>query len=314
MAAALPESGTSTTGYVDTHCHVDEVFTQLKMFPPYDPTSVTSAFGEACEAVVAQFCDPAAFSPSLAMFPELLGIERVYGAFGLHPHHAKYWNDALATRILEALEHEKAIAYGEFGLDFKVNRSTPAEQEACFTSQLALALSLERPRTIVLHCGNAEERMLELMLEGIPAERRPELRIHLHCYTGSAKLAKRFLEEFPMLFLGLTGFVTYSSGAHLRAALGSRDIPLDRVLLETDGPHMFPEEEGGKKDDGKKDGAASTTKGGGRKKRGRGSGRKPTTTPKCIPTIAAVIAKAAGTDLESVLTQVRENTRNCYGL
>jgi len=151
---------------VDTHCHLDEILTNLKVFPPYEraATDRETIFGAGCEAVVAQFCDPAAFSPSFAVYPDLLGLPGVYAAFGIHPHHARYWSDDIAARVLEALTHERAVAYGEIGLDFKVNRSPPDAQRECFRAQLRLALSLDPPKPVVLHCAHAEAEMLAILL------------------------------------------------------------------------------------------------------------------------------------------------------
>lgn len=322
MAATAAAAGAAE--YVDTHCHVDEVLTQLGMAPPYDEVVADreAVWGKGCCGVVAQFCDPAAFSPSFGVYPELLKLDGVYGAFGLHPHHARHWSEPLASRIMEALAHPRAVALGEIGLDYKQMRSTKEEQLACFRAQLEIALGLERALPVVLHCAKAEADMLAMLLEVVPAARRADLVVHLHCFTGTGAQAKAFLEAFPRLFIGVTGFVTFGSGAALRAGLSSGDIPLGRLLLETDGPHMTPEapEDGGGADTGARgrgrgDGGRGGRRGGGRgggRRRGRG-GRKPNT-PQSIPAIAAAVAALVGAAMEDVLRQTRENARTVYGV
>lgn len=345
MAAAAASEALSGS-YIDTHCHVDEVLTKLGVFPPYDAVAAApqSVFGEMCAGVIAQFCDPAAFSPSFAVYPDLLELPGVYGAFGLHPHHAKYWTEALAERIREALRHPRAVAYGEFGLDFRVNRSKPEAQRVCFAAQLALAQSLEPPLPIVLHCSQAEEEMLALLLEGVAETARPGLTIHLHCYTGGAKHATAFLAAFPRLYIGVTGFVTYGKAKALQDALRTGAVPLARLLLETDGPHMMPDGaaaaasgsgDGGSAASGavaatacetaegasciardKEEGRASGRGRGRRGKHGRGGrrGGGGPTTPASIPAIAAAVAALIGKSTTQVLEQTRANACTVYGV
>lgn len=96
------------------------------------------------------FCDPAAFS-SLGQWPEILSEENIWGAFGCHPHNAKYYNDSMVDRFVSPatanLRHSivkifestpKAIAWGECGLDYKKNLSSHEDQRRAFADQVAL--------------------------------------------------------------------------------------------------------------------------------------------------------------------------------
>lgn len=78
---------------------------------------------------------------------------KVYAAFGIHPHNAKYYNDSVEERLLECLKHQKAVAWGECGLDYAKNNSEPEVQRACFRRQLVLAVELKKP--IVVHSRDA---------------------------------------------------------------------------------------------------------------------------------------------------------------
>ena len=66
------------------------------------------------------YCDPAAMSPSLGTYTDQLADPQVYGAFGIHPHSAKFYDDKLEQRVVAALQHPKAVAWGECGLDVRI--------------------------------------------------------------------------------------------------------------------------------------------------------------------------------------------------
>ena len=194
--------------YVDTHCHLDEVITRLKAgsfnaLKTKYIEAVTKPGGFAksnlnpiFESCIAQFCDPAAYSPSLRMWPDLLEHSEVFAAFGLHPHSAKYYVDSLEERILEAAAHSKCVAIGECGLDYHHNQSPRDVQIRVFRRQVELALALNKP--IVIHSRNAEEDTLTVLCECIPRECSSHP-IHMHCYSGS----KVFTEELLRLYPGM---------------------------------------------------------------------------------------------------------------
>ena len=91
---------TSKIKYVDTHCHVEYVLQKKKLF---GFGKLKKSFPSNYEACISIFCDPAAFS-SFGMYQELLKEESIYGAFRIHPHNAKYWNENLEKRLLNCLK------------------------------------------------------------------------------------------------------------------------------------------------------------------------------------------------------------------
>ena len=305
---------------------------------------LASLVGTPCEGLIAQFCDPASVSPSLGVWEALLRLGGVFGAFGCHPHHAKHYSDSWEERIRDALQHPKAVALGECGLDYHRSASPHDVQQRVFAAQLTLAVALGKP--VVVHCRQAEPDTLQIMQDCLPRE----WRVHLHCYTGNASNAAKFAAAFPNLYFGFTGYITQSHGdaTATRAAI-SGEIPLQRILFETDGPWMCPRAAGAQADvvapvlralydAGRYRGAqkpplpvaaaaaavASAPGQGKGKKRGkRGGGNQAsvgcgrggrTCHPGCIPAIAAVVAAEKAVSVAQAMEQVRQNTRDMYGV
>lgn len=118
---------------------------------------------------------------------------------GVHPHDGSSWTPAVAEAIYVLAREPQVVAIGECGLDFNRNFSTPQEQEAAFSAQLALAAELSMP--VFLHCRDAHDRFLTLLkpwLGKIPGA-------VLHCFTGSRSEAQECLDLG--LFIGITGWV-----------------------------------------------------------------------------------------------------------
>ena len=156
---------------------------------------------------------------------------RLYSTAGVHPHHARDY-DAEADEWIRALaERPEVVAVGECGLDFFRNFSPPEAQEHAFRRQLALAVELGRP--LFLHQRDAHERFCELLDE--QAGRLPPA--VAHCFTGGGAELADYLERG--LYIGITGWICDERrGAELAEAVA--DIPLDRLMLETDAPYLLP--------------------------------------------------------------------------
>lgn len=267
----------TVAGYVDTHCHLDYIFQKCGAKSVADLAQMMS-FPSNLEGMISVFCDPAAYSPSLTIWEELLSHPLVWGAFGIHPHNAKYYNDSIEQSIIKCLQHPKAVAWGETGLDFHYNNSPPDVQRMVFRQQLARAVEIGKP--IVVHSRNADDDTYNIMKEFVPKD----WRVHLHCFNESSQHARRMLTDFPNVFLGFTGAITFPASASLRDTI--RDVvPLDRILLETDGPFMAPV-----------------------------PFRGAVAHPGHIPNIADQIAKLKGVSVDDVLSTTRKNSRSCYNI
>jgi TatD DNase family protein len=150
---------------------------------------------------------------------------------GVHPHDSSSWSERVAGAIHQLAQLPEVVAVGECGLDFNRNFSTPQEQEAAFSAQLALAAELAMP--VFLHCRDAHDRFLTLLepwLDKLPGA-------VLHCFTGTREEMQACLDRG--LYIGITGWVCDERrGLELREMLPL--IPAERLLLETDAPWLLP--------------------------------------------------------------------------
>jgi len=215
------------TEFIDTHIHLDYIMQKTKVIhykKLRDRFFNIPNFG----GCVCIFCDMAGLSPSLGIYNELLQEEKVYGAFGLHPHFANHYDENVEKRIIEGLKHKKAVALGECGLDYHYNNSKPELQRECFVKQCKLAVALKKP--IVIHSREAEQDTLDIMKKHLPQD----WKIHVHCFTDTPEFAQKLLAHFKNIYFGFTGVITYPSAKQIQQTV--KICPLEKILLETDGP------------------------------------------------------------------------------
>src|SRR5690606_8963497 len=155
----------------------------------------------------------------------------LFATAGVHPHHATELDAAALDRLAPLLERPEVVAVGECGLDFYRNFSPRDRQEHAFVAQLELAVAARKP--VFLHQRDAHERFVALLepfvgriVGGVA-----------HCFTGGRVELRRYLDLG--LYIGITGWLCDERRGHaLRDALP--EVPLDRVLLETDAPYLLP--------------------------------------------------------------------------
>ena len=219
--------------FIDTHCHLEYVFERFKHQGSFASFMAEQKYPANYEGCITTFCDPTAFSPSFGIWRSLLSEENVWGTFGVHPHNAKYYrSSSLEEKMLKCVEHPKCVALGEIGLDYADHSpSDPETQKCVLTRQLELAVTLRKP--IILHCRDAEEDLFELLSSTVPRD----WKLHLHCFTGPPGMARRFLQTFSNLYIGICGNVTYDHSTVQRLVA---EVPMDRLLLETDAPYNVP--------------------------------------------------------------------------
>jgi TatD DNase family protein len=163
----------------------------------------------------------------------------VFAAIGVHPHDAKDCDDARLKEIRELAHSPRVIAIGESGLDFHYMHSPREAQEAALRSHLELAAELNKP--IVIHCRDAEARMLAIVEEvGMP----PRGGV-IHCFTGDADAARLFVAMG--FYVSFSGILTFRNAAVVHAAAAV--VPEDRVMIETDAPYLAPEPYRGKRNE-----------------------------------------------------------------
>ncbi|MFT3696428.1 MAG: TatD family hydrolase [Kofleriaceae bacterium] len=160
-----------------------------------------------------------------------LARDRAYATAGVHPHHAKECDAHTIETLRSIAAQDRVVAIGECGLDFNRNFSPPEDQEKWLRAQLELAVELQLP--VFLHERDAADRMIEIL-----TAYRPRLVGGVvHCFTGTRATALRYLGLD--LHIGITGWICDERrGADLNHA--APVIPLDRLMVETDGPFLLP--------------------------------------------------------------------------
>lgn len=155
----------------------------------------------------------------------------LYATAGVHPHDANQWDASLARAMSDLHRDPKVVAVGECGLDFNRNFSSPDDQERAFEAQLGLAAESGKP--LFIHERDAGKRMREML----HAWRDDINEAVVHCFTADRDTLHDYLDLD--LHIGLTGWLCDERrGHHLRELLG--DIPLTRLMVETDCPYLLP--------------------------------------------------------------------------
>ncbi|XP_026202929.1 putative deoxyribonuclease TATDN2 isoform X2 [Anabas testudineus] len=224
----------SQVGFIDTHCHIDMLYGKLGLSGTFSSFRrlFSSSFPYEFQGCIADFCNPGIMVKE-ALWEGLLAEDMVWGAFGCHPHFAQEYSSVHERNILMAMRHPKAVAFGEMGLDYShKNSADVTRQKEVFERQLRLAVALQKP--LLIHCRDADDDLLPILKKCVPRE----YKIHRHCFTNSYPVIEPFLTEFPNMYVGFTGLITYSRATEARAAV--RQIPLNRIVLETDAPYFRP--------------------------------------------------------------------------
>lgn len=157
--------------------------------------------------------------------------EGVWAAVGVHPHDVKEVEPPqLAEKLARLSEDNKVVAIGEIGLDFYRNISPPAMQIDFFHRQLRLALDLGLP--VIIHDRDAHQETMTMLQESNIAS----VGGVLHCFSGDLRMAEQAVEWG--FYISIAGPVTFKKAEELREV--AANIPLDRLLLETDCPFLAP--------------------------------------------------------------------------
>lgn len=155
----------------------------------------------------------------------------LWSTAGIHPHHAKDFDEATIATLRELAVRPEVVAIGECGLDYNRNFSTPQDQRRCFEAHVELACELQMP--IFLHERDAREDQIAILKQ--PGSRLPKA--VAHCFTGDAETLRAYLDLD--LYIGITGWICDERrGTHLQELI--KEIPLERLMLETDAPYLMP--------------------------------------------------------------------------
>lgn len=163
----------------------------------------------------------------------------IYFSAGFHPHEAKFCTPENLSLIKELAKDPKCVAIGECGLDYYYEHSNKAEQESAFMRQILLAKELELP--LIIHLRDAHDACVEILQKHLS----PGQKLVIHCFSGSLEEALFFAHMGCMI--SLSGIITFKKpGSLLKVA---QELPLDKLLIETDCPYLAPHPYRGKRNE-----------------------------------------------------------------
>lgn len=199
----------------------------------------------------------------------------IYATVGMHPHDAKDVGPEDLAELKELSAHPKVVAVGETGLDYYYSHSPHDVQRRVFAQFIHMARETELP--IVVHERDAAKDAAELLR----AEGEANLRGVIHCFTGDYQAACKYLDLG--FYISFTGIITFKNADRLRAVV--RQVPLDRMMVETDSPYLTPVPHRGKRNE-----------------------------PAHVRWVAETIAQVKGVDLETVARVTSENVRDLFAM
>jgi TatD DNase family protein len=170
----------------------------------------------------------------------------MYATIGIHPHEARLADDTAYQTMERLARHPKVIAWGEIGLDYHYDHSPRETQKQVFARQMEMAAAAKLP--IVIHCrpSDGSDDAWEDCLTMIKEQWAPRgLGGILHCFTGNRTQAKRALDMGFMI--SFAGNLTFPKAQQIRDA--AMEVPLDRMLIETDAPYLAPVPHRGKRNE-----------------------------------------------------------------
>jgi TatD DNase family protein len=213
---------------IDTHCHLN--------FEGYDPDRALM-IARAAEAGVTRVVIPSVNLDAARSARRLAELyPGVYCAAGIHPNDTAGFEPTQIEQIAEQAAYLKVVAIGEIGLDYHWDYSPKPQQFAAFEAQLTLAAQLGLP--VIIHNREASADLipiLEAWANGLTGALRSRPGV-LHSYSAPPEAAARALAAG--FYLGFTGPITYKKADDLRAIV--RSTPLERIVVETDGPYLTP--------------------------------------------------------------------------
>jgi TatD DNase family protein len=209
---------------IDSHCHLE-----------YEPMSLTlnKVIARANNDGVKYLLTISTTDNSLKKILKITEkFDCVYGTYGIHPHEAKNHKNIKSNVIEEKVnQSNKIIGVGETGLDFYYNHSEKNDQMACFEEHINAAQNLNIP--LIVHTRSAEVETLELLKK---KKKEKDFKILIHCFTGSREFAFKLLDLNS--YISASGVVTFKKSQDLASTF--KEIPNNRILVETDAPYLAP--------------------------------------------------------------------------
>lgn len=251
---------------IDSHCHLD--------FPDFadEIEAVVARAGAAGVERLITISTRVAHGARLVALAER--FSQVYFTIGTHPHQAAEEAPTDAAAISAYAAHPKCVGIGEAGLDYHYDYAPRDVAANVFRAQIGLARALHLP--LVIHARDADDDMAAILREEMG---KGAFAAVLHCFTSSRALAQTGLALG--LYVSFSGVLTFKNSQSLRDI--ARDVPMDRLLVETDAPFLSPVPHRGKRNE-----------------------------PSFITETARVLAQTKGVDDEAIAAATRANTLRLF--
>ena len=165
--------------------------------------------------------------------------DSVFAAVGYHPHNASECNRQALNKLIETASDPKVVAWGEIGLDFYRNRSSRDDQMNVFLQQLEIAGKLGLP--VIIHDREAHNEILSILKKTGKGDGKGVI----HCFSGDTNMAMTLIELG--YYISISGVVTFKNASLLKEV--ASNIPIDRLLIETDSPYLAPIPKRGKRNE-----------------------------------------------------------------
>ncbi len=216
---------------IDSHCHLDQQ-------PLID--DLNNIVNRSKEVGIEKLLT---ISTTLNSFNEISNLVNfdpiIYGTFGIHPHESDKEFVSKSEIINKIKTNKKIIGVGETGLDFYYNNSDKKNQINSFINHIEAAIDLNIP--LIVHSRNAETDTFDI----INRYKNQNLKVLMHCFTGSLNLAKKLLDLDA--FFSASGIITFKNSNSLQDTF--KFLPDNKILIETDSPYLAPEPMRGKKNE-----------------------------------------------------------------
>ena len=216
---------------IDSHCHLD-----------HEPISsnlddiLTRSKNVGIEKILTICTTDKGFENIL----KLVNVDPIiYGSYGIHPHETSTHDLSKDTIVNKINSSKKIIGVGETGLDFYYNNSDKKSQVSSFINHIEASIDLNIP--IIVHSRNAEIETYDILSN----YKNKNLKILMHCFTGSLKFAFKLLDLNA--FFSASGIITFKKSLELQDTF--KNLPLEKLLIETDSPFLTPDPFRGKKNE-----------------------------------------------------------------
>jgi TatD DNase family protein len=217
---------------IDSHCHLD--------FPEFSD-ELNVIVEDAAKAGIGKMLT---IGTRLSHFDGVREVAEKFGniycTVGVHPHEAGEQGQSVPDKLIDLAGHPKVVGIGETGLDYFYDKSPREAQQVNFRNHIAAARSTGLP--LIVHSRDADDDMADILAEEMG---KGQFSGVMHCFSSGRVLAEKAVELG--FYISLSGILTFKNAEDLRSI--AKDLPLDRLLVETDAPYLAPMPHRGKRNE-----------------------------------------------------------------